>query len=191
MRAPSRMLALPILARPILAVAALAALGACHRTEPTATAITPIQASSPGPAQTPGLWVQRVSDRRGARVTKICLDAGAAGALASFDQGLSGHCSRRDMARAADGSWHFSTSCDMGPWGKVATEGVMRGDFASHYVVEARSQTVGAVQTAADGPARVLADIRRVGDCPADMKPGDVILPGGDRARIDQLSAHA
>jgi hypothetical protein len=182
MRAPS----------PILALAALAALAACHKAPaPVASNVAPIQAASAGPTQAPGLWVQRVSDAHGARVTKVCLDAGAATTLAAFDQTLAGQCSRRDMAQAADGTWHFSTSCDMGPWGKVATEGVMRGDFASHYVVEARSQTVGAAQSAADGPARVIADIRRVGDCPADMKPGDVILPGGGRARVDQLSARA
>jgi hypothetical protein len=175
---------------PVLALAALAALAACHKAQPPAANVAPIQTASAGVATAPGLWVQRVSDRRGAHVTKVCLDAGASSALASFDHDLSGRCSRHDMAQASDGSWHFSTSCDMGPWGKVATEGVIRGDFASHYVVEARSQTVGATQTAANGPTRVIADIRRVGDCPADMKPGDVILPGGGRARVDQLAAH-
>jgi hypothetical protein len=187
MRAPS-----PVKALPILALTALAALGACHKAQPPVAAnATTVQTTSPGPTQAPGLWVQRVSDQHGARMTKICLDAAAATTLAGFDQALNGHCSRHDMAQAADGSWHFSTSCDLGPSGQVTTEGVMHGDFASHFVVEAHIQTFGAVQSSANGPARVIADVRRVGDCPADMKPGDVILPGGAHARVDQLSAHA
>ncbi|HEX3919069.1 MAG TPA: DUF3617 family protein [Caulobacteraceae bacterium] len=176
------------LAAPLLAIAAL---GACHKAEPAAH-ITPIQpTAAASPAATPGLWIERVSDRHGSRVTKLCLDAGAATSLASFNQSLAGHCSRHDMARAADGSWHFSTSCDMGPAGKVATEGVMRGDFSNHYVVEARSQTVGAAESAADGPGRVVADVRRAGDCPSDMKPGDVVMPDGARSHLNQLTGHA
>jgi hypothetical protein len=95
------------------------------------------------------------------------------------------------MAEAADGSWHFSTSCDMGALGKVATEGVMEGDFNSHYQVEARSQTVGAADASANGPSRMLADFRRAGACPSAMKPGDVSLPGGGTMRLDRLSAPA
>jgi hypothetical protein len=93
------------------------------------------------------------------------------------------------MARAADGSWHFSTACDMGAGGRVSTEGVLHGDFASHYTIEAQSQTVGAAT--ANGPDRVKADVRRLGDCPADMKPGDVILPDGAHTRLDNLAGHA
>jgi len=176
----------------LLALALLAALGACNRTASPPSADVATVAAAAGPQQAPGLWLQSVSDRRGVRTMRYCLDDAAAAALAAFNRQLNGRCSRHDIAKAADGTWHFSTSCDMGAWGgQVATEGVMHGDFATHYVVEANSQTVGAAQSAANGPARVSADIRRQGDCPADMKPGDVILPGGAHARVDQLSAHA
>jgi hypothetical protein len=181
MRAPNRLLALAL----------VAALGACNRTGHAPAAASASIALPSGPAVAAGLWAQRVSDRHGAHETRYCLDAAAASALASFDRQLSGKCSKHEMAEAADGSWHFSTSCDMGAWGKVATEGVMRGDFARHYTVEAQSQTVGASQGAADGPDRIQADVRRVGDCPKDMKPGDVILPGGAHTRLDALAGHA
>jgi hypothetical protein len=173
----------------ILALAALAAVSACHKPAPGPTSSAAIAA--PGPHLAPGLWVQKVADRHGVSVTRYCLDAASAGALAAFDHAQNGHCSRHDMARAADGSWHFSTACDMGAWGKVATEGVMKGDFTSHYVVEANSQTVGAAQSAVNGPWRVTADIRRAGDCPKDMHPGDVLLPGGVHTRLDVLAGHA
>jgi hypothetical protein len=175
---------------PLLALAALATLAACNRTTHAHGDATTVALPS-GPHVAAGLWAQRVSDSRGARETRYCLDAASAGALASFTRQLGGRCGKHDMARAADGSWHFSTSCDMGAWGKVSTEGVIHGDFARHYTVEAQTQTVGAAQEAANGPDRIKADVRRLGDCPADMKPGDVILPGGAHTRLDALAGHA
>ncbi|HEY2706431.1 MAG TPA: DUF3617 family protein [Caulobacteraceae bacterium] len=174
-----------------LALATLAALGACHKPAPALPAASTPIAVAAGPQQAAGLWAQKVSDRRGVSVTRYCLDASAGSALASFDRNLGNHCSRHDMAQAADGSWHFSTSCDMGAAGKVATEGVMRGDFQTHYTVEAHSQTVAATDAAANGPGRVMADVSRVGDCPSDMKPGDVVLPDGSRSRLETLASHA
>jgi hypothetical protein len=174
----------------ILALACVAALGACHKTAPGATAGGETISIAGGPQQAPGLWSQSVSDRHGANTLRYCLDKAAGSALASFDRQLNGRCSRHDIARAADGTWHFSTSCDMGASGKVATEGVMRGDFRAHYFVEAESQTVGAADSTADGPSRMLADIQHLGDCPKDMKPGDVILPNGARARLAALAAN-
>ena len=182
MRAPNRLLALAL----------LAALGACNRTPHAhASADSATLALPTGPQIASGLWAQRVADSRGAHETRYCLDAAAASTLASFDRQLGGHCRRQEMARAADGSWHFSTACDMGDWGKVATEGVMHGDFARHYTIEAQSQTVGAAQDAANGPGRVKAEVRRIGDCPSGMKPGDVILPDGAHTRLDALAGHA
>jgi hypothetical protein len=178
----------------LAAVVAVAALCACNRTGTHASqvATTPIAAPPAGPAIAAGLWTQKVSDHHRVQVTRYCLDASGAGALAAFDQQLNGHCSRHDMARAADGSWHFSTACDMGSWGKVSTTGAMHGDFSGHYQVEVESQTVGAADASANGPGRVTADVRRLGDCPKDMKPGDVILPDGSRGRLDALTtAHA
>ena len=176
---------------PILGLTLFVALGACHKPAPAAkTAAVAIPGA--GEAQlAPGLWVQHVSDRRGVTATSYCLDPSSAGQLSYLGGQLNGRCTRHEMAQAADGSWHFSTSCDMGSWGKVATEGVISGDFKSHYTVDVRSQTVGAPTAKLNGPNRVLADMRRTGDCPSGMKPGDMILPGGGRSTIDALQAPA
>ena len=177
--------------RRLLVLAVLAALGACHRHPHAVSADVATISVASGPQPASGLWSQSVSDRNGVRTFRYCLDGPAAGALASFDRQLNGRCSRHDLARAADGTWRFATSCDMGAAGKVATEGVMRGDFRTHYFVEAESQTIQAADAAADGPGRVLADVQRLGDCPKDMKAGDVILPDGGRSRLETLAAHA
>src|SRR5580658_3202865 len=101
-------------AKPVLTSAVLAALGACHRTAPTPSADVATISVTGGPQLGPGLWSQSVSDRHGVRTLRYCLDAASAGALAAFNRQLNGRCSRRDIAMAADGVWHFSTSCDMG-----------------------------------------------------------------------------
>jgi hypothetical protein len=174
----------------LLVLTALAAIGGCHRPAHTPAPLAAV-ALGEGAKQAPGLWAQTVSDHAGVHVTRYCLDAAAGASLASFDSQLNGRCSRRDMAQAADGSWHFATDCDMGEGGKVTTEGLVRGDFKTHYVVEAQSHTVKAADPAANGADRVTADVARVGDCPADMKPGDVVLPDGSRSRLEVLAGHA
>src|SRR5471032_2647124 len=131
-------------AKSVLTLAVLAVLGACHRTAPMPSADVATISVTGGPQLGAGLWSQSVSDRRGVKTLRYCLDAASAGALAAFNRQLNGRCSRHDIAKAADGTWRFSTSCDMGQAGKVATEGVMRGDFNAHYFVEAESQTVDA-----------------------------------------------
>jgi hypothetical protein len=174
---------------PIVALAALLSLGACNRTHSGAKVAIPAADTAAGPQaaagpQMPaGLWRQRVSGAEGVSVTRYCLDAGAAAALASFNQQLSGHCGERQMALMGDGAWHFRTACDAGAAGKLVTEGTMRGDFATHYVVEAAQQGPG-------GALKLTADVKRLGDCPSDMQPGDVILPSGLHTRLSALPAN-
>lgn len=177
--------------RPLLALAVLATLAGCNRRPATPSAEEARIAVTGGPQLAAGLWSQSVSDRNGVRTLRYCLDRASAAALAAFNRQLSGRCSRNDIAKAADGTWRFSTSCDMGPAGKVATEGVMRGDFGAHYFVEAESRTVGAADGAANGPGRMLVDVQRLGDCPREMKAGDVILPDGGHSRLETLAGRA
>jgi hypothetical protein len=165
-----------------------AAVGACHKPPAGAGSSAQVALAPEAPAAS-GLWVQRVSDHRRIAVTRYCLDARAAQQLAAFSHQLSNRCLRRNMAQAADGSWRFSTQCDMGAWGAVATDGVVEGDFARHYRIEARAQAAGATRPSANGARRVLADISWQGACPRSMKPGDIVWPGGRRSRLADLAA--
>src|ERR1700722_1419334 len=105
----------------LLMFAALAALGPCHRTAPTPSADVATISVTGGPQLAPGLWSQTVSDRHGAKTLRYCLDAASAGATPAFTRQPDVRSPRHDIAKAADGTWHFSTSCDMGAGGKVAT----------------------------------------------------------------------
>jgi hypothetical protein len=180
MRAVTPVLALAALA----SLATLAALGACNRTHGGAKVAIPAADTAPAAPQiAPGLWRQRVTGARDVSVTRYCLDAGTASALVAFNQQLAGRCAEHQMALGADGAWRFRTACDTA-MGKLVTSGAMHGDFASHYVVEAQQQSVG-------GVSHVSADVKRLGDCPSDMKPGDVVLPDGARSRLSDLPASA
>jgi len=134
-----------------------------------------------------GFWTQRVSDHSRVMVTSYCLDGAAAQQLAALGRKLAQACRHQNVAQAADGSWRFSTECNAGVWGNVATDGVAHGDFARHYTVEAQTQTAGAGRV--NGGRRVLADISWQSACPRDMKPGDVVWPDGRRSRLADLPA--
>lgn len=173
----------------ILALAALAALGACNRPASTATTVTAPISPPAAPPKTPGLWIERVSAGGAAQVTRLCLDAASAQQLSALGAKLAGQCRGPGMAPSDAGGWRFSTQCDMGAWGKVATDGVARGDFTRHYEVDALSETSGAAQATVNGPRHFKADIRWQGVCPKDMKAGDVVWPDGRRARLADLGA--
>jgi hypothetical protein len=164
----------------IIALTAIAALPACQK-RPAAAAIA-AAAIIPGGGEAPrpsGLWEERVTDRDGVSISQLCLDDASAGQLSYLGRQLGGRCQRNVMEQAANGEWHFTTTCDAGA---VTTQGVAHGDFAKHYVVEA-------VTTAGGSPRRVVADISWQGACPKTMKPGDIILPGGAHARTTDLGA--
>jgi hypothetical protein len=178
-------------ASPALGLAILAvALGGCHKRAPAPRLDSVTIPGAGGVQLNPGLWVEALSDRRGVVETRYCLDPTTAGRLAYLGGQLNNRCSRHDMAQGGDGAWHFATTCDMGRWGKVSTEGEMRGDFRSHYTVEARTLTSGATATP-NGEARIVADLRRVGDCPSGMKPGDIVSSDGGHASVNGLQAPA
>jgi len=178
-------------ASPMLGLAIVAvALGGCPKRAPTARLDSVMIPGASGVQLAPGLWAEALSDRRGVVETHYCLDPATAGRLAYLGGQLNNHCSRHDMALGGDGGWHFATACDMGRWGKVSTEGVIRGDFRTHYSVDAHIITAGATATP-NGESRVTADLRRVGDCPAGMKPGDIVSSDGGRASVSGLQAPA
>lgn len=175
----------------LVGLAALAAVGACNRARPPATSVTtPIAPSAPTtPVKAGGLWVERIEDAGRVSVTQLCLDAASAKQLAALGDRLAARCRQRTVTPSDAGGWRFSSQCDMGAWGKVATDGVARGDFARHYQLDALVGTTGAAQASADGPRRFKADIRWQGACPKDMTAGDIVWPDARRSRLSEISA--
>ena len=99
------------------------------------------------------------------------------------------NCQKHLMTRQPDGSWRFSTVCDMGSGGVVSAEGVATGDFAPHYQMKAEQSTTGAAVPMLNGNRRLVIDAAWVAECPAGMKPGEAELPGGRRINMVEISA--
>jgi len=168
----------------VLTFALTAALCACGKrpAQPTPSAAATIPGAGEAP-RAAGLWIERVSDRDGVSVSQVCLDANASGQLSYFGRQLGAKCRRNVIAEASNGEWRFSTTCGDGA-SQVSTEGVAHGDFRKHYVIDA-------LMTGGGTSRRVQADVSWQGVCPAGMKPGDMVLPGGAHARMADLKAPA
>lgn len=180
--------------RLVLCAAALLALAACSKEGEKAPA-APADAAKPAfePSQTPpkrkpGLWEQRVSNGDFVQVSRICLDDATDAKLSWWGtQATKDICEKNITSKTTDGGWRFSSVCDMGSGGKTTTSGVAKGDFDAHYQIEAESSTVGAAAPQMNGTRKMVIDAQWQGPCPADMKGGDMQLPGG--VKINLLDA--
>lgn len=170
--------------RPIAAAAlALVALAACGKKTDEAQPGAAPAASAPGPVAaaefphpTPGLWESKMAVNGGgqAMTSRICYDEVFAKQASIMGQEMSSEMGcQQTLTRQIDGSLKMSATCK-GPDGKpMLTEGVIRGDFKSAYSVEF-------TRDASDPPdaTGMKIEARRVGDCPADFKPGDIEVNG-------------
>lgn len=149
---------------------------------------------TPTPVDTPrrkaGLWEQRISQQGVdfVQVNRLCLDNATDVKLSWWgNQGPRALCEKNLISRHTDGTWRFSSVCDMGSGGVTTTSGVASGDFSSHYMIKAESSTTGAAVPQMNGQRAVTIEAQRQGPCPAGMKPGDMEIPGGKRVNILDL----
>jgi len=130
-----------------------------------------VSAQAAGPTMRSGLW-DSAMDMGGVKIaSQICMDGTARSSMAALRPQTPGsrgeqNCSRTDIHPIA-GGYAVDTLCTAGRGVQVHTTGTMTGDFKNHYRVD--------MTIAADGrpEQKVLIDSTRLGDCPADMKPGE------------------
>jgi len=171
----------------ILAGVCLAAftLTACDRSaekpatpgeQPAAASAAPAGPIPPGvdPAPTVkgGLWelTSRTPGMEGK--VRTCFDPKVQAQSALVAQGMDRrHCSRSDWRKTDEGH-AFDIACERG--GRMfVSSGTLTGDLAESYVMKADSVM------SADGVTRgAKQDVsaRNLGECPADMKAGDVLV---------------
>jgi hypothetical protein len=190
----------------LVTAAALLALAACSKktetaatgtTAPaTAAATVTAEAAPAAPAAPPsrkaGLWEQKISTDKMSQTMKMCLDAAADQKMkwwgSQAPSGKSG-CAQQSVTPHLGGGWDFHAVCAMGESGTITSDGSATGDFSSHYKVEVTSVTSGSPIAQANGPHKTSIEATWTGPCPADMKPGDMELPGG--MRINTLEPNA
>jgi hypothetical protein len=148
------------------------------------------------PAPKAGLWRESLL-RDGRELGLIgdmraCLDADARGRLSAMGgQAGKSMCRNLSVTRDADGGYHFSSACNLGPGGHVVTNGELTGDLASRYRVRSRTDTSGAVLASMNGQHTIDIEANYLGPCPAEMRPGDVLIANGMKVNMDHLRAVA
>lgn len=159
-------------------------LGACQKGPAGSGAADQSRMTLPGAdaaSRKAGLWEQKVSDGTSAQVTRMCLDTASHTAMAYLGDALNRDlCSAHTMTRTADGSWTFTSTCTVNG-AQVSTKGTATGDFTKGYQIKMESTAAG------QGPRRFVVDAAWKGDCPPDMKPGDVVGPDGRKVKIAEL----
>jgi len=175
----------------MVSVVALLALAACAKKDESAASATGSPASATAPAATmarettppsrkAGLWEQTVQSDKMTQTTSMCLDDAFSKKMTVWGQDSGKQaCEKSVVAPRLGGGWTFSSVCDMGPSGKISSEGVAIGDFASHIVVDITSSTTGSSMPQANGEHKMRMEATWKGPCPAGMRAGDVTLPGG------------
>jgi hypothetical protein len=180
------------------ASASMTATGAPATGAPTTGALAtgapvtgaPASDAAQAPVRRAGLWAQTVSSAGATQQTRVCLDASLSKRLAAWgDASAGGGCREAPITPRAGGGWSFSSACDGGPDGETVTTGVLTGDPASRYRIEAETRTAGARAQLMNGRRRFSMSAEWLGPCPAGMKPGDMTLPGGEKINLAGLTA--
>ncbi|MBS0335112.1 MAG: hypothetical protein JSS35_20280 [Proteobacteria bacterium] len=187
------------------ACAALAGLAACSKktetaatgTAANATATAPAPAAAPAgaagfPNRKAGLWEQTVSSDQFHQTMKMCLDEATDAKMKVWGSEMRAgktDCSEQKVTPRMGGGWEFHAVCNMGESGTVTSDGQASGDFNSHYTVDVTSTTSGSPMAQANGVHKIKMEATWKGPCPADMKGGDMVLPGG--MKINMVDAAA
>lgn len=153
-------------------------------------------ANAPGGAMTPpkrksGLWAIDTAAMGRNQTIRTCVDQASDAEMAAWGQTAGEEsCSQAKVKPVAADSWEFESTCTMpNGGGTVTSHGTATGDFSSKYVVKVRSTTSGSSMPQANGEHEIQMTATWEGPCPADMKPGDMLLPGGVKISQDAMRA--
>jgi hypothetical protein len=188
----------------LVTAAALAALAGCNK-KPAEPAAAPsaeapaVQAPASAtaadtpfvaPKRRPGLWEQTISMAKMKQSTQLCVDENLEAKMGWWgQQAAKDMCSKTAFSRGLDGSVTFTSTCEMGGAGRTVSKGVATGDFSTAYKVEMQSTTTGATTPQMNGEHRTIIEAAWKGPCPAGMKGGDMVLPGGMKVNLMNMAA--
>ncbi|SJZ85905.1 Protein of unknown function [Enhydrobacter aerosaccus] len=126
-----------------------------------AGAMSSARADDDPPHRKPGMWQQAMTMGGGQTMTmQMCIDEATEKQFSAMGRNRAG-CSQE--FHKVPGGYSFKGTCD----GKTAT-GTAIGDFDKAIKVEVDSEG-----------AHMVSNLTYLGPCPADRKPGDIVMPGG------------
>jgi hypothetical protein len=186
---------LPAILPVLLAAGALAACGGASTDKSasnTALASAPEAPSQSTPANVAlnakgeprrrdGYWELASFTEQGTPMQKqyLCVGGASEEKFSVFDQVDAAGCGKQGFKRNASG-WSFEMSCKT-PYSNTAQKGTIGGDFQIGFLVR---QTVTQNGTTMTGSIRG----QRVGECPAQFKPGDLVDDHG--GKIGNMLGH-
>lgn len=143
------------------------------------------------PTRKAGLWEATISVSGGGvpQVSRQCVDASTEESLRALvgQGGPKGMCPVNKVERTS-GGYSMHTECSIGG-SSMVSNGTFSGDFESEY----RGSIVTEMTPAIMGSGRTETTIVAVykGECPSDMKPGDISVNGGPVVNANESVAKA
>jgi hypothetical protein len=171
--------------RTVVITMGMLALAGCQK-KPGDAASAAGEAAKPAAASAPaalgmrkaGLWSQTVQTEGVTQTMKMCLDAASLEeAQYSGSQATKDSCSEQKVT-PTPGGWSFHSVCNMGQGGTTISDGTATGN-GDAYKMDITSTTSGAAMAQANGTRKMALEAKWEGPCPANMKVGDIQLPGG------------
>lgn len=125
----------------------------------------------------PGLWqVTTNSQGRPAQIAENCINEATSKKMTALGQQMmGGKCTGMEMVKSGD-NYSSNSACDLGSF-KISTQSTFSGDFQSSFNFDSSSTITPAMMGNAGSKTTGVG--KYLGDCPANMKPGDVKMPDG------------
>ena len=140
------------------------------------------------PQRKAGLWEITMGFAGQAQhmVTKLCVDSGTDAALYknSLEGGMAKMCSKRDITKSGNVT-AIDSVCKIGE-STVTGHSVITPASDTAYHIDHTSHMDPPMGGHAD--SRFTQDGKWVGSCPADMKPGDMVMPTGMKMNVLEMS---
>lgn len=134
------------------------------------------------PDRKPGLWelTTQPTGLPKAIVTKMCLDAATDKAMMKVGMSFS-KCDEMTVSRDG-GNIVVDSVCTVGA-AKMKTHAVITGDFQSAYTLKSASDRISGASNLPKH-SEVTQEAKWLSDCPSDMQPGDMTMPGGMKMNV-------
>lgn len=133
-----------------------------------------VSAATP-PKRAPGLWETATITNAGRTVARECIDERTDRLVRQITSGVT---CRNDDFTVRDEGYVAGAICRTGGM-SVDNKIVVSGDFQSFATAQATTVMSGLAGEAGPRTFRTTIEARRLGDCTAGQRPGDVILPNG------------
>ncbi len=146
------------------------------------------------PSRKAGLWQIDISmegmDGKSPSA-KHCIDAATDKQMQAMGKEMGekmGQTCTKNSTTKSGGSYVIESDCNMAGT-HIVSQSVISGDFNSKYTTGTSSSYDPPLMGRKEGKTKVTATW--IGACEADQKPGDMIMPGGVKMNINQLSGMA